>query len=73
MIKDKIYKTIFILNKGKALSYRAQRLMPYAHWNEAEFFANTLSKHPKTPPIFNVGDLDFQWYLGMSCILMIFG
>ncbi|WDL74251.1 carbon-nitrogen hydrolase family protein [Helicobacter winghamensis] len=64
VIKDKIYKTIFILNKGKALSYRAQRLMPYAHWNEAKFFANTLSKHPKTPPIFNVGGFRFSVVFG---------
>ncbi|MCI5967997.1 carbon-nitrogen hydrolase family protein [Helicobacter sp.] len=64
VIRDKIYKTIFIVNKGKALSYRAQKLMPYAHWNEEKFFANTLPKHPKTPPIFNVGGFKFAAVFG---------
>ncbi|WP_299547149.1 carbon-nitrogen hydrolase family protein [uncultured Helicobacter sp.] len=64
VIKDKIYKTILILNKGKALSYRAQRLMPYEHWNEMEFFANSIPKHPKTPPIFNVGGFKFAAVFG---------
>lgn len=64
VVGNKIYKTIFILNKGKALSYRAQKLMPYAHWNEVEFFANTMPKHLKTPPIFNVGGFKFSVVFG---------
>ena len=64
VIKDKIYKTILILNKGKALSYRAQRLMPYEHWNEAEFFANSMPKRPKIPQIFNVGGFKFSVLFG---------
>lgn len=64
VVKDKIYKTILILNKGKALSYRAQKLMPYEHWNEADFFANTMPKHLRMPPIFNVGGFKFATLFG---------
>ena len=64
VVGSKIYKTILILNKGKALSYKAQKLMPYAHWNEVEFFANTMPKHLKMPPIFNVGGFKFSVVFG---------
>lgn len=64
ILTDKIYKTILILNKGKALHYRSQRLMPYAHWNEVGFFANTMLKNLKTPPIFNVGGFKFAPVFG---------
>lgn len=64
ILANKIYKTILILNKGKALHYRAQRLMPYAHWNEVGFFANTMLKNLKTPPIFNAGGFKFAPVFG---------
>ncbi|OCR20771.1 hypothetical protein BA917_03845 [Helicobacter pullorum] len=63
-VAGKIYKSMAIINKGKALQYRAQRLMPYEHWNEAKFFANTLSKNIKTPPIFSVGGFKFSVLFG---------
>lgn len=53
--RDRIFKTILVLNKGKALHYRAQRLMPYAHWDETGFFCNAISKHIKLPLVFNTG------------------
>lgn len=63
-VGGKIYKSMAIINKGKALKYRAQRLMPYEHWNEAKFFANTLPKNIKTPPIFNAGGFKFSVLFG---------
>ncbi len=64
VVGTKIYKSMAIINKGKALKYRAQRLMPYEHWNEAKFFANTLPKSIKTPPIFNAGGFKFSVLFG---------
>ena len=64
IVGTKIYKSIAIINKGKVLKYRAQRLMPYEHWNEAKFFANTLPKLIKTPPIFIVGGFKFSVLFG---------
>lgn len=61
---DKIYKTIMVLNKGKSLSYRAQKLMPYEHWNEVKFFANTSLKALKSPLIFNAGGFKFATLFG---------
>lgn len=64
VIQNRVYKTILIINKGKALSYRAQKLMPYEHWNEAGFFSNTESKNLKTPPIFSAGGFKFSVLFG---------
>ncbi|WP_026943036.1 carbon-nitrogen hydrolase family protein [Helicobacter rodentium] len=64
VVAHKIYKTILIINKGKALHYRAQKLMPYEHWNEAKFFSNTMPKNLKTPPIFSVGGFKFSVLFG---------
>lgn len=60
----KLYKSIAIITKGKAIFYRAQRLMPYTHWNEAEFFDNPIPKHPKTPPTFSIGGIKFSILFG---------
>ena len=60
----KIYKSIMILNKGKAIFYRAQKLMPYEHWNEAQYFDNAQSKIIKIPPIFSVGGFKFSTLFG---------
>ncbi len=64
IVKGRVYKTITILNKGKALNYRAQKLMPYEHWNEVKFFSNAIPKLPKIPPIFNVGGFKFAVLFG---------
>ncbi len=64
VVGNKIYKSIAIINKGKILFYRAQRLMPYEHWNEAKFFANTIPKNIKIPPVFNMGGLKFSILFG---------
>ena len=66
VVARKIYKTILIINKGKALHYRAQKLMPYEHWNEAKFFSNTMPKSLKTPPIFSVGGFKFSVLFGQA-------
>ncbi|PZT49137.1 carbon-nitrogen hydrolase family protein [Helicobacter valdiviensis] len=63
-VGNKIYKSMAIINKGKALFYRSQRLMPYEHWNEAGFFDNTLPKNIKMPPVFKVGNLKFSVLFG---------
>ena len=68
LVAGKIYKSMAIINKGKALQYRAQRLMPYEHWNEAKFFANTLSKNIKTPPINDGGVIAERIYVKKSKI-----
>lgn len=63
-VGTKFYKTIMIINKGKAVSYRAQKLMPYEHWNEAKFFSNTAPKILKMPPIFSISGLKFSVLFG---------
>ena len=63
-VGKKIYKSIMILNKGKALFYRAQKLMPYEHWNEAKYFDNVSLKTLKAPPIFSIGGFKFSTLFG---------
>ncbi|MDE5602973.1 MAG: carbon-nitrogen hydrolase family protein [Helicobacter sp.] len=64
VVGNKIYKSIAIINKGKTLFYRAQKLMPYEHWNEVKFFANTIPKNIKIPPVFSMGGLKFSILFG---------
>ncbi|CAM2778859.1 carbon-nitrogen hydrolase family protein [Helicobacter burdigaliensis] len=64
VVGTKFYKSIAIINKGKTLFYRSQRLMPYEHWNEANFFNNTLSKTIKMPPVFKIGSFKFSVLFG---------
>lgn len=63
-VGGKIYKSIAIINKGKAIYYKAQRLMPYEHWNEVKFFANSIPKNIKLPYTFSVGGFKFGVLFG---------
>ncbi|MGP1450079.1 MAG: carbon-nitrogen hydrolase family protein [Wolinella sp.] len=47
-----LYKSLIIANNGEMQIYHEQRLMPFVHWNEAQFFSNPLPKRVKIPPIF---------------------
>lgn len=61
---NKLYKSIAIINKGKVIYYKAQKLMPYDHWNEVKFFSNTSPKAIKDPYIFNMGGIKFATLFG---------
>lgn len=52
--KGKLYKSLVIASKGEVQFYHQQRLISFDHWNEARFFANSLPKSPKNPPVFEI-------------------
>ncbi|MDE5591496.1 MAG: carbon-nitrogen hydrolase family protein [Helicobacter sp.] len=64
VVGNKIYKSLGIINRGKILFYRSQRLMPYEHWNEVKFFSNTIPKTVKMPPVFEIGGMKFSVVFG---------
>ena len=51
--KKRIYKTIAKISEKKVESYRQQILIPYEHWNEADFFDNEVAPL-REPMIFKI-------------------
>ena len=52
--KDGFYKTIAKVTPKSISYYEQQILLPYAHWNEKDFFANNTSKKLKAPLSFTI-------------------
>ncbi|WP_224316081.1 carbon-nitrogen hydrolase family protein [Campylobacter canadensis] len=61
-IKDKIYKSCAVIYKNKIKSYNQQILIPYKHWNEANFFANI--KKDLKPMCFNLNGFKIALMFG---------
>lgn len=52
--KNLPYKSLLIAQKGELLFYQQQRLMPFEHWNEAQFYGNPNPKNPIMPPLLEI-------------------
>lgn len=64
--KNKIYKVITLIQGESVKFYHQQRLIAYQHWNEKKCFDNTLSKHIKTPLIFEKDGLKIAVVAGFE-------
>lgn len=63
--KGKLFKAIVRFSHGKSHEYLQQILLPYEHWNEAEFFANP-TKALKVPPIFRINGYKIGYMSGFE-------
>ncbi len=60
------YKYMAIITHDNIATYTQQRLIQYAHWNEASFFSNDTTRLPKLPFTFVADGIKFGVLLGFE-------